>query len=171
MPVAAGAGAAGPVGGGDGRGSGDTVAGRPARAAGVRGVGDLAAQLGREGVHRLADRRLGDEVEGALGERVDGVGAAGGGERGDDDHRHGPLAAGAQGAQHAEPVQARHREVERERVGAVLAAGGQRLVAVAGGGDDVEALTAESVRQHPAHEPGVVGDDDPMGVRDGARHG
>ena len=81
------------------------------------------------------------------------IGAAGGGEGGDADHRHGPLATLAQGAQHAEPVEARHREVQRERVGPVLAARGERLVAVAGGGDDVEALAAEGVGQHPAHEP------------------
>ena len=36
----------------------------------------------------------------------------------------------------------------------------ERLVAVGGGADDVEALAAERVGQHAAHEPGVVGDDD-----------
>ena len=41
-----------------------------------------------EGAHALADRRLGDQVERALGERVDGAGAVGGGEGGDDDDRH-----------------------------------------------------------------------------------
>jgi len=52
----------------------------------------------------------------------------------------------------------------------VLAAGGQRLVAVAGGGHDVEALAAQGVGEHPAHEPRVVGDDDALPVLEGA-HG
>ena len=38
----------------------------------------LLGELGGEGVERLADRRLGDEVEGALGQRVDRAGAVGG---------------------------------------------------------------------------------------------
>ena len=46
----------------------------------------------------------------------------------------------------------------------MLAARGERLVAVTRGGDDVEALATEGVGEHPAHEPGVVGDDDALRV-------
>ena len=113
-------------------------------------------------VHRLAHRGLGDEVEGALGERVDRAGAVGGGEGRDDDDRDRLGLAGAQRAQHAEAVEARHVQVERQRVGAVLVAGGQRLVAVGRGGDDVEALTPEGVGEDAAHQARVVGDDDAL---------
>ncbi len=117
---------------------GDRGAGRPADAAGVRGLADLAAELGREDVERLAQRGLGDELERALGQRVDGVGALGGGEGGHHDDRHGLGLAVAQRPQHAEAVEAGHVEVERERVGPVLAAQHERLVAVGGGADDVK---------------------------------
>ena len=63
---------------------------------------------------------LGDEVERALGQRVDGAGAVGGGEGGDDDDRDRLGLAGAQRAQHAEAVEARHVQVEGHRVGPVL---------------------------------------------------
>ena len=112
--------------------------------------------------HRLAHRRLGDEVEGALGERVDGAGAVGGGERRDDDDRDRLGLAGAQRAQHAEAVEARHVQVERQRVGPVLVAGGQRLVAVGRRGDHVEPLTPEGVGEDAAHQARVVGDDDAL---------
>src|SRR3712207_9023024 len=51
-----------------------------------------------------------------------------------DRHRLG--LAVAQGAQHAEAVEARHVQVQREGIRAVLAAQLQRLVAVGGGADD-----------------------------------
>ena len=57
-----------------------------------RAPGDgLAQPLGEvlgEGLERLADRGLGHEVEGALGERVDRAGAVGGREGADDDDGH-----------------------------------------------------------------------------------
>ena len=146
--------------GGGGRRRGRTA--RHARTRPARRPRDLAAELGREALQRLAERRLGDQVEGALGERVDRAGAVGGGEGGDDDHRHGLGLAVAQRAQHAEPVEARHVQVQRERVGAVLAAAIERLVAVGGGADDLEALARQRVGEHPAHEARVVGDDDAL---------
>ena len=53
-------------------------------------------------------------------------------------------------------------EVERQRVGPVLVAGGQRLVAVGRGGDHVEALAREGVGEDAAHQARVVGDDDAL---------
>ena len=57
-----------------------TAGGRRARCLpGGRGVIDLASgELGREVGHRLAHRRLGDEVHGAFGQRVHGAGACAG---------------------------------------------------------------------------------------------
>ena len=98
----------------------------PLSAASLTLLGELGGEVG----HRLAHRRLGDEVERALGQRVDGAGAVGGGERRDHDDRDRLGLAGAQRAQHAEAVEAGHVQVERQRVGPVLVAGGQRLVAV-----------------------------------------
>ena len=43
----------------------------------------------------------------------------------------------------------------------------ERLVAVGGLADDVEARVAQGVREHPAHQAGVVGDDDAGGGRGG----
>ncbi len=48
------------------------------RLAAVGGVVDLAGEILGELVHRLTHRRLGDEVERALGQRVDRAGAVGG---------------------------------------------------------------------------------------------
>ncbi len=70
----------------------------------------------------------------------------------------------AQLAQHADAVQAGHREVEREHVGAVLGAQRERLVAVAAHTDDLRAALGERVRDQPAHERRVVGDDDADGL-------
>ena len=89
---------------------------------------------------RLSSRgRLGDEVEGALGERVDRARPVGGGEGGHDDHRDVALRAAAQRPQDAESVEARHRQVERHRVGALALAQRERLVAVAGAADHLDA--------------------------------
>jgi hypothetical protein len=41
----------------------------------------------------------------------------------------------------------------------------ERLVSVRRLADDVEALAAERVAEHAAHEPRVVGDDDPATIR------
>ena len=136
--------------------------------AGFGGVADLARQLGGEVRQRLAHRGLGHEVDRALGERVDGAGAVRGGEGRHHDDRDRLGLAGAQRAQHAEAVEARHVQVERQRVGAVLVAGGERLVTVGRRGDHVEALASQGVGEDPAHEPRVVGDDDALpAVRDG----
>ena len=124
---------------------GDAGIAAAAALAAVGGVVDLLGQLDGEVRHRLAHRRLGDEVERALGQRVDRAGAVGGGERGHHDDRDRLGLAGAQRAQHAEAVEARHVQVEGHRVGPVLVAGGQRLVAVGRRGDHVEALTPEGV--------------------------
>jgi hypothetical protein len=91
-------------------------------------------------------------LERALGERVDGVGAVGGGEGGDHDDRHRVGPAVAQRAQDAESVEARHVQVERERVGPVRAAQVERLVAVGGGPDHVEALAGERVGEHAPNQ-------------------
>jgi hypothetical protein len=122
-------------------------------------VADLAAELGGEGLERLAERRLGDQLERALGERVHGTGAVGGGEGRDDDDRHMLCLARAQRAKNADPVHAGHVQVERHGVRAVRPAGLEGLVAVGGGGDDIEPLAPERVGQQAAHEPRIVGDD------------
>ena len=114
-------------------------------------LGDgLAQALGEvlgEGVEGLADRRLGHEVEGALGQRVDRAGAVGGREGADDDDRHVRRAALLQGAQHAEAVEAGHGEVERHGVGPRGAALRERLVAVAGGAHHLEAGSTRARRR------------------------
>ena len=67
----------------------------------------------------------------------------------------------AQRAQHADAVQAGHRQVERQHVGPRSRADGERLVAVGGDADDLDAALASapsaSIRRMKA---GVVGDDD-----------
>ena len=132
-------------------------------------LGDgLAQALGEvlgEGVEGLADRGLGHEVEGALGQRVDRAGAVGGREGADDDDRHVGRAVLLQGAQHAEAVEAGHGEVEGHGVGPRGAALRERLVAVAGGAHHVEAGSAERAAEDGAHERRVVGDDDAGGGR------
>ena len=97
-------------------------------AAGRRAIGRAAGRRARplwaasptlrpssdgEGLQRLAEGGLGDQLEGALGQRVDGAGAVGGGEGGDHDDRHRLGLARAQGAEHAEAVHAGHVQVER----------------------------------------------------------
>ncbi len=104
-----------------------------------RGGAHLVGELGDERAQRVARAGLGDEVERALRQRVDGAGAVGGRERGDDDHGDGGRPRAAQLAQHADAVAARHRQVERHGVGPQAAAQRERLVAVAGLADDVEA--------------------------------
>ena len=132
-----------------------------------RRLGDgLAQALGEvlgEGVEGLADRGLGHEVEGALGERVDRAGAVGGREGADDDDRHVRRAALLEGAQHADAVEPGHGEVERHGVGPRRAALRERLVAVAGGAHHVEAGSTERTAEDGAHERRVVGDDDAGG--------
>ena len=147
---------AGAAGGAGGRGAGAGRRKRPACAASPTLRPSSVVKRSSE----LAQRGLGDELEGALGQRVDGVGALGGGERGHHDDRHGLGLAVAQRPQHAEAVQPGHVEVERERVGPVLAAQHERLVAVGGGADDGEALPRERVGEQPPHQARVVGDDD-----------
>ena len=130
-------------------------------------LGDgLAQALGEvlgEGVEGLADRRLGHEVEGALGQRVDRAGAVGGREGADDDDRHVGRAVLLQGAQDAEAVEAGHGEVEGHGVGPRGAALRERLVAVAGGAHHLEAGSTERAAEDGAHERRVVGDDDAGG--------
>ena len=53
----------------------------------------VSARFSVKASKRLADGRLGDEVERALGQRVDRAGAVGGREGADDDDRHGGRAA------------------------------------------------------------------------------
>ena len=80
----------------------------------------LSRSAETNGLQRLAERGLGDEVEGALGEGVDRAGAVGGRERRHHDDRQGwsgPRSL-AQGAQDADPVEAGHRQVEGHGVGA-----------------------------------------------------
>ena len=69
------------------------------------------------------------------------------------------------------PSRPGHVQVQGQRVGAVLVAGGERLVTVGRRRDHVEALASQGIGEDPAHEPRVVGDDDALpAVRDGG-HG
>ena len=135
-----------------GRGCGvavDGVAVADERSRGRLGDG-LAQALGEvlgEGVEGLADRGLGHEVEGALGQRVDRAGAVGGREGADDDDRHVGRAVLLEGAQHAEAVEAGHGEVEGHGVGPRGAALRERLVAVAGGAHHLEAGSSQAHRR------------------------
>src|SRR5262249_24388411 len=120
---------------------------------------------------RLAERGLGDEVERALGQRVDRAGAVGGGEGGHHHDRQRFCLAFAQGLEHADAVHPGHGEIERHRVGTMRAACLQGLVAVGRGRDDVEALPTEGVGEDAAHEARVVGNDDGLLGRGGGCHG
>src|SRR4051794_27666571 len=154
-----------PGGGGGGSGVAVALAVADERRGGRLGDG-LAQALGEvlgEGVKGLADRGLGHQVEGALGQRVDRAGTVGGREGADDDDGHVRRAALLQGAQHAEAVEAGHGEVQGHRVRPRGAALRERLVAVAGRADHVEAGSAERAAEHGAHERRVVGDDDAGG--------
>ena len=104
--------------------------------------------------------RLGEEVDRALGERVDGAGAMCGGERRHHDDRADRPCRRA-GAQHAEAVRpgiCRSSVIASGRA----RAGGQRLVAVGRRGAHVEGLASQGIGRIAAHEPGVISDDDAL---------
>ena len=82
-----------------------------------------------------------------------------GGEGGDDDDGDGG-ADPAQLAQDADAVLPGHRQVEREHIGAVLGAERERLVPVPADPDHLGAALGQRVGDEPAHERGIVCDDD-----------
>ena len=130
----------------------------------ARGGADLLGELRDERGERLAGGRLGDEVERALGQRVDGAGAVGGRERRDDDDGDRRRARAAQLAQDADAVAC---PASPGRASSRPAAGGGRASSAsspsAAWPTTSKPRVAQGVREHPAHEAGVVGDDDAGG--------
>jgi hypothetical protein len=121
---------------------------------------DAPDELAGEGVDLLPRCRLGDQVEGALGERVDSACTGRRGECRDDDDRDHQLAL-AQLAQDTDTVPPRHREVQREHVGRELLTLRESFVAVARDSDDVDSGLGQRFGQHGPHQRRVVGDHNP----------
>ena len=105
---------------------------------------------------------LDDEIDRAERQRL-GAGCAVDRRDADDDHARASLAF--ERAQHAEPVSAGHRQIERDDVGVVLGDLRERVVAVARGPDHVDrgraqhARSARSARTRNRRRRGHAGED------------
>jgi hypothetical protein len=126
----------------------------------VVGKCDPLDKVARKAVEFAARARLGDEVESAFGERIDGPRSGGRRERRHDDDRD-IQRAGVQRAQHTDAVSAGHREVQRKDVGRQLLTELECLVTVGGDADHIDTGALELGREHAAHQRRVVGDHNP----------
>jgi hypothetical protein len=141
--------------------------GRQRRGGGLGGARDARAGGGAHGTRQVADdplrgerrSRLGDDLHGAQGEGAHRGLAVARRQRADDHHRYREVAHELR--QEAQPIHARHLDVERDDVGAQaqdLLAGDVRID---GGADDLDVgVLAELLAEDLPYQRGVVDDQD-----------